>query len=152
MIFERSILLSCRSEQCIAEVMTPRLLQFVAAPLITLKPVDPPMFPKQWSERKYRVTLNLFGIIPIGQHIIKLNISYTDPSHFKIRDNGGSHFIQKWDHLITIQPVSNGTFYTDRVEVNASYLTFFVWLFANVFYRHRQRRWKKLVDSKWNYD
>ena len=56
-------------------------------------------------------------------------------------------------HGITIFAMSLGeideknTEYTDRVTIKAGWKTFFVWLWANAFYAHRQRRWKKLISE-----
>jgi len=64
----------------------------------------------------------------------------------KLRDNGYSALITTWDHWITVEPDGErGTRYRDEVEVKAGLLTPFVWLFAQVFYRHRQRRWRALA-------
>lgn len=37
--------------------------------------------------------------------------------------------------------------YTDEIEIQAGWLTPVIWLFAHVFYRHRQRRWKALLKQ-----
>jgi hypothetical protein len=39
----------------------------------------------------------------------------------------------------------------DTVEVRAGVLTPFIWLFAQLFYRHRQRRWRALVARRFAY-
>jgi len=38
--------------------------------------------------------------------------------------------------------------YTDEIEIQAGWLTPGIWLFAQLFYRHRQRRWKALLRSE----
>ena len=43
------------------------------------------------------------------------------------------------------------TRYTDSVEVRAGLLTPLVWAFATAFYRHRQRRWRRLVRRGFRY-
>lgn len=66
----------------------------------------------------------------------------------RLRDNGRSLLIQRWDHLITVEPDgSRRTRYTDRIEIEAGWLTPLVWAFAQVFYAHRQRRWRRLAAS-----
>jgi hypothetical protein len=70
-----------------------------------------------------------------------------------VRDNGHGDLPRKWDHRITLVPQpGGGTLYTDRVEVGAGVLTPFVWLFAGMFYRHRQRRWRRLVENDFDYE
>ena len=56
--------------------------------------------------------------------------------------------IRKWDHWITVAPNPDGsTDYRDEVEISAGVLTPFVWIFAQLFYRHRQRRWRGLAAT-----
>ena len=37
---------------------------------------------------------------------------------------------------------------TDRVEIHAGWKTVFVWLWANAFYAHRQRKWIRLLKRE----
>ncbi len=39
------------------------------------------------------------------------------------------------------------TLYTDRVEIRAGWKTAFIWLWANAFYAHRQRKWVRLLNG-----
>ena len=56
--------------------------------------------------------------------------------------------VERWDHLITIAPDGpSRTRYRDTVDIEAGLLTPFVWLFAQFFYRHRQRRWRALAQT-----
>jgi hypothetical protein len=53
-----------------------------------------------------------------------------------------------WNHTITMRSVGRSmTHYTDRVDIQAGRKTLFIWLWANMFYRHRQRRWRKLLNG-----
>ena len=40
---------------------------------------------------------------------------------------------------------SSHTKYTDKVEILAGWKTPFIWLWANAFYAHRQRKWITLL-------
>lgn len=62
-----------------------------------------------------------------------------------------SAMIPTWDHIITIAAVGSGTLYRDRVTIRAGLLTPAVWLFALLFYHHRQRRWRQLVRNGFDY-
>jgi hypothetical protein len=53
--------------------------------------------------------------------------------------------------MITIEPNAAGVVYRDRVEVRAGVLTPFIWVFAQIFYRHRQRRWRRLAANGFDY-
>ena len=54
-----------------------------------------------------------------------------------------------WNHDITMIPLDgNHTKYTDQVEIRAGWKTAFIWLWANAFYVHRQRKWIRLLKEK----
>ncbi|MCK5223235.1 hypothetical protein KAR04_00570 [Candidatus Calescamantes bacterium] len=54
-----------------------------------------------------------------------------------------------WNHTIIIEKDTDGNArYTDIVEIKAGVVTFFVYLFAQLFYRHRQRKWKNLLKGE----
>jgi len=53
-----------------------------------------------------------------------------------------------WNHDISFREVGPGKVsYTDEIEIQAGCLTPAIWLFAHLFYRHRQRRWKVLFKE-----
>lgn len=151
MKIERSSLLSCSVEQCLQQARSPRLLEHVASPLVTFEPLNPSVFPEKWQEQAYLVRLRLFGFIPFGQQTINISISAQTLDSIELRDNGHGSLIAKWDHRIIIRSADGGTLYTDRVEIQAGLLTPFVWAFAWLFYRHRQRRWQQLVGTDFSY-
>jgi hypothetical protein len=150
MIVDVSTTLACSLDEAIAHVRTPRLLQFVASPLVRFVPVEPSEFPDVWGEGRYTVALRLFGVIPFGEQAIVISMPPTDTG-FCVRDAGHGALISTWDHLITITPQGTGCHYRDRVHVRAGVLTPVVWLFAQWFYRHRQRRWRVLCASGFDY-
>jgi hypothetical protein len=155
MLVERATLLPCTPERCHDEVLTIRMLQYVTHPMLHFDPVDPAVFPERWEDGEHLVSMRLFGLIPFGRQVI--GISRRDRSqemgryYAELRDNGRGTFISKWDHLITIEAQGEGCRYSDRVEVQAGLLTPFIWLFAWFFYRHRQRRWRALVEAGFDY-
>ncbi|MBN2003783.1 MAG: hypothetical protein JXA21_10535 [Anaerolineae bacterium] len=57
--------------------------------------------------------------------------------------------VRVWNHTIRFHPLGTEQLrYTDAIEIEAGLLTVFVWAFAHLFYRHRQRRWKKLLAGE----
>ena len=51
-----------------------------------------------------------------------------------------------WNHRIRLEYVDEtATRYTDEVEIDAGWKTIFIYLWATIFYKHRQRKWKKLL-------
>lgn len=101
--------------------------------------------------QSYSARIALFGVIPLGHQT--LNLSGEDLStgsghpHYLLRDHGKGSWMQRWDHRIQIEADGKGCRYTDQLEVKAGLLTLPVWLFALCFYRHRQRRWRKLARA-----
>lgn len=151
MIVARATFLPCPFERCLEQVVTSKLLQYVASPIVAFVPVSPPALPERWEDGMYVVGLRLFGFIPLGLQTIDISVPSRSSSHIELRDNGYSSLISKWDHLITIRSAEGGCIYSDRLEVEAGVLTPFVWAFAWLFYRHRQRRWLRLVSKAFEY-
>lgn len=102
-------------------------------------------FPVRWiADRTIATRLLFFGILPGWKH--SLHIESIDDSARTIRSRESGGPVTKWDHTIIIEPATAGSsIYTDSIDIQAGLLTFPVWCFAQIFYRHRQRRWKNLV-------
>lgn len=149
-------LLDATPERVWDEVQRSDLLEYVAAPLIEFDPVNSESFPERWDEGDYRVAMRLFGVIPLGEQTIRISkerVDDTDGKQFyQLRDDGTGELISVWDHLISVRETPDRkTVYTDEIEVRAGVLTPLIWLFASIFYRHRQRRWRKLVKNDFKY-
>jgi hypothetical protein len=125
-------------------VLTPALLNYVVAGLMKFQPIDPPAFPDRWIPGKYMVRMLAFHVIPVGRQVVGIELPQESDDWF-VRDNGGGSIARVWDHLIFVEPEGKGTRYTDLVRIDAGILTWPVVLYATLFYRHRQRRWRKLV-------
>lgn len=133
-------------------VNTPRLLAYAAWPILRFAPVTPKSFPDRWADGAYVVRLWFLGILPIGKQVVDVSRPVAEgPTRF-IRDNGRSAIISRWDHLISITQDGAGTRYVDQIQIDAGFLTPFVAAFAQWFYAHRQRRWRKLVDAGFDFD
>ena len=54
-----------------------------------------------------------------------------------------------WNHEIILEELQgNRCRYTDKVDIDAGWKTIFVWMWANCFYTHRQKKWIKLLSRK----
>ena len=63
--------------------------------------------------------------------------------------NEHNTYVPTWNHKINLKDNGNGTTeYSDEVEIGAGWKTIFVWCWANLFYRHRQKKWIKLLKGK----
>lgn len=130
-------------------VQRPELLRHIASPLIRFAPTSGEGWPAQFVEHApVAARLFLFGFISLGVQWIVPSLHLSEGGEWpkRLRDNGYSRLIKRWDHWITVEPDSHGgTRYRDTVDVDAGLLTPFVWALAQLFYRHRQRRWRALA-------
>ncbi len=149
---ELTTYLDAPPERVWAEVRTSRLLAYVAKGFIRFKPLKGDVFPETWEPGEYRAWMFLFGWLPIGWQAIRIEIPESQGPVYRLRDNGYSPLIRRWDHWITLEAEGPGTLYTDRLDLDAGLLTWPVALFARIFYAHRQRRWRRLVARDFRYD
>jgi hypothetical protein len=147
MIVYRETLIDAPASQCIAAVMTPALLRYVASPWLSFEPVADMEWPTRWVPGPFPVRMKLFGWLPLGVQTIDISLPAAPSGRFQVRDNGHSALIERWDHFISIEAIGNRTRYSDRVDIRAGCRTPFVWLFARWFCAHRQRRWQRLAAS-----
>jgi hypothetical protein len=144
--------LACAASRAWEEVQKPRLLNHVASPLLKFAPLNVSGFPETWEEGDFFVSMFVFGFLPLG--LERIGISTTDGTEgiFRLRDDGGGTLVRSWDHHITIRPDGDeDCLYCDAVDISAGALTPLIWIFAQLFYRWRQHRWRRLVASNFQY-
>lgn len=145
MLARISAVFECTEKQLWDKIIEPRSLQYVAAPLLHFEPLVAGELDGEWSVGKtYVVRLSSFGFLPLGQHRIK--IVTIDRATNTIESQESGSLARVWNHTIRFHPAGAGQLhYTDEIEIKAGLLTPCIWAFAHLFYRHRQRRWKKLI-------
>ena len=146
----RSTIIDIAPDVVWSEVQTARRLVHITWPLMRFVPVGDQPLEHFKPGGRYQVKLRLFGVLPFGTHWIVTSVHGPETGQWpkRLRDNGYSALIDKWDHWITVTPdVGGGTRYSDDVEISAGIMTPFIWAFAQVFYRHRQQRWRGLADT-----
>lgn len=117
-------------------------LQFIASPYAKFTPIGD----KEkiiWEEGKtFSFRFKMFSYIPYGTHTIKV----IDFNKDEIYTNESNTHVPVWNHRIKLIDNGNGTTdYSDEVEIDAGWKTFIVWCWACCFYRHRQKKWIKLI-------
>jgi hypothetical protein len=140
-------ILPCGHERAWDEVQKSALLEEVAWPMITFGPAaDGAAFPEHWQRgSSVRCRSYLFGLIPLGTRT--LTFDRIDPATHEIDTIENDRLVRVWNHRISTQPTFDGqTRYSDEIEIHAGLLTLGVWLFASIFYRHRQHRWQKVAQ------
>ena len=119
-------------------------LQYIAKPYATFVPVGETV--SVWevgSTSSYR--FKLFGVIPFGIHTIHI-VRFDEDGIISCESNA---HVPIWNHKIRLAKIDDAhTGYTDEVEIHAGWKTFFIWLWANAFYRHRQKKWIRLLKQE----
>ena len=136
-------LLPCSPHAAWQEVQRCALLEEVSRPVVTYAAACDSFIPKTWHHgATVRLRCWLFGWIPLATRT--LLFERVDDHARQIQTREHDRLIRQWDHLISIRDGSDGTtFYSDTIDVDAGWLTLPVWFFAQCFYRHRQRRWRR---------
>lgn len=151
MRLRRTTLLPCSIARLTPELAKPMLLNWISWPLLHFVAVDPPALPDRFGAGRYRTRLLLGVLLPIGEHTLNLQRLPTTGPGLVWHDAGHSGLARVWDHRIHLEDYYGMTRYTDEVEVRAGLLTLPAWLFARVYYAHRQRRLNRLVASRFAY-
>jgi hypothetical protein len=147
MLARISTVLDCTETQFWDRILKPESLQFVAAPLLCFEPLVAGELAGEWIvDKTYVVRLSFLGFLPLGQHRIK--IVTIDRATNTIESQESGSLARVWNHTMRFYPIGAGQLrYTDEIEIKAGMLTIFIWAFAHLFYRHRQRRWKELLKQ-----
>ena len=144
MLVEHTSVFPASVEVVFALLQRPETLSYIARPFATFEPIREVV--STWevgSTSAYR--FRLFGVIPYGTHTI--HILCFDPEGVSSRES--NEHVPVWNHDIMLKAVdAKHTKYTDRVKIQAELKTVFVWLWANAFYAHRQRKWIKLLREE----
>ncbi len=129
-----------------SKLQTTYSLQFICKPLLYFKPQRGATLKAAWSEGDTaKLRLVGYGFVPLGNHNIHLET--IDADNYRIQSRESGQILKIWDHLITLEPTTDGTLYTDLVNIYAGALTGFVAWWATHLYRHRQKRWQLLLEK-----
>jgi hypothetical protein len=102
--------------------------------------------PALWPVDGTPVTLRIRPFyLPVGwRHTIR--VVEADPARGILRTEESGGAVRRWNHTIEVSSIDAGcTRYRDLVELDAGVLTPVVAVWAQAFYRVRQRRWRALA-------
>ncbi len=122
-----------------------KMLSQIAYPYITFTPIndDENFLWKEGETFVFRV--KLLGYIPFGIHKINV-IEFKENT--RIYTNEQNTYVPVWNHEIVLKELGKQkTKYTDIVEIYAGWRTYFVYLWAKLFYAHRQRKWIRIINN-----
>jgi hypothetical protein len=148
MIARISALMACLEDELWQKILDPGSLQFVASPILSFRPVQKGSIAGDWQVGvPYQFNLYFLKFIPMGRHTIQLVRIVKETRTIVSQESG--ILARVWNHAICFREAAPGVVrYTDEIEIQAGWLTPGIWLFAQLFYRHRQRRWKVLLRKK----
>ena len=125
MIVRKSSVFPASRETVFEKLQQLETLRYIAKPYATFEPIGEAV--STWT---------------VGSTILRF-----DPDG--VSSHEGNERVPVWNHDIMMESIdANHTRYTDRVEIQAGWKTVFVWLWASAFYRHRQRKWIRLLKQK----
>jgi hypothetical protein len=145
MIARVSTDLECSVERAWETVQRPETLQYITRGLLGFRALED--VPVQFGEGTVmRVRLFFFHVLPAWRH--EIAIVRLDPERREIYTNERGGPVQNWNHLITVEDAGSGRArYSDEIDIHAGPLTPLVWLYAQLFYRYRQWRWRRLART-----
>ncbi len=90
------------------------------------------------------VDVTLFKLFTTKNHM--MHVERLDPEARVIQSRERNSHIDRWDHLLSIQPTSAGCVWRDRVVLDAGIGTFLTARFCRFIYarRHRRRKAKSI--------
>jgi len=131
----------------------PAAFQAVAAPLLEFEPVGHRRFPPTWTPGDHLVRARLFGILPVGDQVIRVSDSRRGGARI-VEDSGGPvsgvfAIISSWRHRMAVSPLPGGrTLYRDRLDISAGVLTPIVWFGAWLFWQYRAHSLQAVALSR----
>jgi uncharacterized protein YndB with AHSA1/START domain len=139
---ERSVELDAAASHVWAAIRTPVAFRYVTRGVLRI--TGWPRTGRFGQGTRVEGWLLLGGVLPLHRHHLEVvrvdHVAMTLSSH----EWGG--VLRRWDHDIIIERLDPGRCrYTDRVLIDAGPFTMPVAVFAWLFYRYRQSRWRQLV-------
>lgn len=121
-------------------------LAYIAKPYAIFKNIDGQTELVWEVGKSFSFDFKMFGFISLGVHIINVKEFNID----NIYTNEGNPFCPIWNHRIILKEIAGRkTEYTDEVEIEAGWKTPFIYLWAKAFYSHRQKKWIKLLNKRY---
>ena len=132
------------ADEIIKRLQSVDTLQYIARPYAIFIPLDREVM---WKEGgKFRFRLFIFGFIPIGVHVIHVD-EFSSGGEYRIHTREYNPFMPVWNHTIVLKPLGEKTQYTDHVVMQARCFSGVAAMWAEFFYRHRQRKWRRLLKK-----
>lgn len=125
-------------------VLRPKTLERVTRGLLGFSDAS---FPERWSAGvSVSPRLVFFPALPAWKHHLTIEFVDHETRALGTREGGGR--VRTWSHRITVQPRDAAScFYRDTIDISAGLLTPLVRIYSELFYRYRQLRLRRLIDT-----
>lgn len=143
----RTVELACRLEapadQVWSALQTSRAFTYVTRGMLRYPAAE--RIDREWTVGdEIEGWIFLFGFIPFSRHHLRIESIDEDRRVVRTDESGGA--IRTWRHRIEVTPIEGQACrYEDRIEIDAGPLTGIVTAYAQLFYRYRQRRWRRFA-------
>jgi ligand-binding SRPBCC domain-containing protein len=145
MLVRVSTELECSAHAAWQAVQRVDTLRYVTRGLLGFRPLGE-VADELHAGQSIHLRLLLFGVIPAWEHLIRIVRLDDTARELFTNERGGA--VETWNHLIRIEPAGPArTRYTDEIEIEAGRVTPLVWGYAQLFYRYRQWRWRRLART-----
>jgi hypothetical protein len=139
---ERHVELQAPATQVWAAARSPEVFRYVTRGLVRLTGL--PRTGRFAQGARIDGWLLLGGVLPLHRH--HLEVVRIDAATMTLSSHEWGGLLRRWDHDIVVERLDDQrSRYTDRVLIDAGPFTMPVVVFAWLFYRERQRRWRRLV-------
>ena len=140
-----SSILNNSTEKIWDKILNIETLIEICKPMARFKLISNENIMKWELNKEYIFKLLIYGFLPFGRHKIILEI--LDEKNKIILSKEHNSIVKIWNHKILMENIEeNKTKYTDEVEIYAGIFTIFVAVWAKIFYKHRQKKWKKISE------
>jgi hypothetical protein len=141
-----SSILNKPAEKIWSKLLDVETLIYICKPMATFKTTTKDKNMKWELNKEYVFKLLIYGFIPFGNH--RIILEKIDGTNKIIISKEHNKIVKIWNHIIKMENNGEDNIkYTDEVEIYAGIFTLFVAIWGIIFYKHRQRKWKKVAKE-----
>ncbi len=135
-------------EEIWARLLNIETLRYIARPMMTFVPVGQEGRDAVWIEGgSYTYKIRMWGMLPVGKEH-RIRVKRMDREKCFIETQESNRMVPVWNHRIELEAAGEErSVYRDIVEIEAGWRTPAVAWWSKMFYRHRQRKWNRLLGE-----
>ncbi|MFP7761275.1 hypothetical protein [Marisediminicola sp. LYQ85] len=147
------LVLDCDVDAAWTAVRSPAVFQQVSAPIMRFTSLEPGGYPESWPEGEHPVAAKAFGLVPVGEQVIRIGIPPERAGARLVVDTGYGvsgifTTVTAWHHTMAVSPLADGrTLYRDELRFEAGRVTALLWPVYWVFWQWRALRISQLART-----